>query len=1163
MNKEQRYQNEGQSFIEKQIEKYSGSFTKIYCEEFSTLYDDVLQEVSPLIGGNLGNYEALKTNFGIVGLREKINEFNAIKLTQFLTKYKKTDLLNETLEVIFQDFKKRYDSCEGEAQLYQLIFCTNDELKPDSKRSISIKGLKETFEYNVVHYEAAGNYVGKNSFYTIRERRIPIVMHQYKKTERPDFVHYINGIPLVIVEYKTEDSGILNSLKDFEYKESYKKAPFKIALNDGRDVVFFSDIRFLKFKTGKDNSFNWVHYLSDKKNIGTREFTNIEYLFDELLCQPENMYSYCLDCCSVVDSNNHYYLTNARIQQYYAIKDIKKTLIKANDKQLSLPYNFEFAHAQRSGKTITMKLICYMIEKQFGNVFNTIFMYTPDLQIKDVINTELSKSGHNKITVKMVESRAQYQGILEQLYIDEQNNKLPTSLTIYIVNMQKITDKDLQLNTHKTVLSSRVLNIIDEAHHGQTKETAIIRDTIFPNASNYLFTATGKNDMYLYYFPDNQRNGFSNKFSITNAKQCKITVPVAFLRAEKTFVLSEKLASFAQEVQKRMGQNYINDGFIAGIDKEDIDIDSYEENSNSKISQEIKRRLSIETIEEKIDYIVQFMDSVRDNLSFFPKAIVYVNSVEDAKRYIGYIQNSVKIPKDTSIAHNPKNNDYFGYRFATDFSSIKEICNQLNPGINEPELISGNFQKERNGKTTGHIIDILFAVDKYQKGFDLPTLLVTFLDTNIGEPARMNQIFTRSATKFTGKTTGYCVDLSFENVNPHTFKQSLLLYDNADNASDSFIDDEVLEKLKNVLAIQFKELMRCLNLTENNFTSSMILQQVLNEVDLTLRKQRQYSFFTISKNIISNMSKMGSPLFFKPFKLELKALNDAFNEFRVIYGDKHHSEYHKILINTDSSLGNNGYITNEEIRSVISQVLNFLNEHNIKDLVNFDYTNKNKEVIIDEDSKKEVVQKFSQELKKNNVEKDLDSLSDYLRKNHKDLFDMIKDMLSKISEDRNLIYEEYVQEKLTQIQSQLNDVKISIVDTIAKDYNGNSFLFWSNETANNLLNNYGVKQPEFVSYLTNKVYSTMHIVFPQIEKELSNYYKVQMTCDMFKDKIKAETFSFYLTDYAKQIELSSSFKAEVKNAPDYEGQKIMVSKSLFSLYLTQTLRQYYQNVIKG
>lgn len=1158
MSKEIKYQNEGQAFIEKQWQAYNGNAIKIYTEEFNQQFDDVLQECSPLIGGNKGQYDYLKTNFNIVGLREKINEFNQDTLTDFLKKNKSKESVVDLLEKIFIDFKNRYEMATDEVEIFQLIFRQNHELDNKLKRGISLKGIKEQFYYNVIHYEQAGKYSGKNAFYTIRERRIPINLHTHKKTERSDFTHYINGIPLILVEYKTEDSGILESLKDFEFKESYRKAPFKIALNDGRDVIFFSDIRALKFKSGKDNSFKWVHYLPQKKYVGEREFNNIEYLFDELLCQPENLYSYCLDCCSVVKSNStttssssdnsksNYYLLNGRIQQYYALKDIKKTLVNISQGSLAYPYNYEFAHAQRSGKTITMKFISYMIEKLFRNVFHTIFMYTPDLQIKNVLNQEFSKSGNQLVSLKVIETRAEYREAVESLYNEEQSGNTSTAFKIYIVNMQKITDDDLLVS--KVIKTKNILNIIDEAHHGQSSKTAVNRDTIFPNASNYLFTATGKSNMYAYYFPDNKVEGFRNKFTISNAKKCKITVPVMYLKAEKHFQISEKLIEFTKEAEKRLISNRQSDADIFDMDNEDTQIDQYLDLGKFKISNELKRRLATETIEEKIKCIVSFIDSVKTGLPFSPKAIVYVDSIEIAKKYIEIIQS-----------HNP-NNDYLGCRWGVDFSSIKDICSQLNPGIVESSNISAKFEKTREKNQEDLlIIDILIAVDKYQKGFDLPTLLATFLDTNISEPSRMNQIYTRSATKYEGKTMGYCVDLTLNNYNEETYKQSLVLYDNPDDIKDCFIDDKLMTQLKQTLTKQFKDLREVLNLKEDSFTSNMILQQILNEADLDIRKQRQYAFFFTTKSIITNLSKIGSPMFFKPFMIEIKVLYEAFDQFKLIYADKSHPEHNKILINTDKSFNNQGYITDAEIKAIVNEVLVFVNENNIRDILSFDYTNKHKEIIA-ENAPVELIKKINQDIKKNNVQKTVEEIEDYLSKNHRDLLDIIKDMLVKITDDRNSIYEDITQEKLVDIEKQLAVVKTEMAHKIKTEYKGNSFLFWSNEIANKIFEANGLHNKKFISYMSDLVGNTMNIIFPQIDADFSSVNKVKIALDMFKDKVKAESFSFYLRDYKNMSGLDSEFLEQIKNAPkSFEGELFFTRKDLFKQFLNQSLQQHYQN----
>ncbi len=1176
--KEKKYQDEGQSFIEKQYESYNGKALHIYNEEFNTQYDLILQECSPLIGGyiplsNISSNEKhtpfnqplkqplkekekfnddLKSSFGIVGLREKLLEFNHDAIVDFLKKYKRSEQISDIIEWMFLDFKDKHEKTLDEAELYQLIFAQNHDVKSHLRKEIFINGVKESLSYQVIYFENGQQYSNKNSFYTIRERRIPI-SQPYKSTQRPDFLHYINGIPLIMIEYKTEDSGILESLKDFEYKESYKKAPFKIALNDGRDVIFFSDLKFLKFKQGKDTSFHWVHYLPEKKYIGQREFMNIEYLFDELICQPENLYTYCVDACSVVTSHSHHYLINARIQQYYAIRDIKKTLKKVSDGFQSLPYNYEFAHAQRSGKTITMKLISYMIDRSFKNIFNIIFMYTPDLQIKDVIHNELSKSGNSQIHVKMVETRLEYLEIIEHLSQLENNNRQSHGLSIYIVNMQKISDKELQDIQRRVITSSKILNIIDEAHHGQTKETALIRQEIFPHASNYLFTATGKSDMYLFYFPDNKKEGYSNKFTISNAKQCKITVPVMFLKAEKLFNLSPHIGLFSEEVEKRMRQEYQEGSDIIGGDSSEQAVEQFLDISNPKVLKLIKKEMIQQSIEEKLKAVVNFMDSVKQGLPFAPKAIIYSNSVNDARKAIEFIQSI------------NANNEYMGYRFGVDFSSIDKICEQYNPGIKDPSHISANFQKERNAHNQAQVIDILLAVDKYQKGFDLPTLLVTFLDTNISEPARMNQIFTRTATKYTGKTIGYCVDLSFDAINEETFTQSLLLYDNAQDIGEGFINQDYLEQLRSILAQSFKDLKKALNLNSDNFTSTMILQQVLNESDVNIRQSRQYQFFHITKTIISNLGKMGSPLFFKPFSMELKAIHEAFEEFKKIYADKNHAEHHKIVINTDNSLSEGQYITETEIKSIISQVLSFINVHHIKDIISFDYTGKTQEIKVDEQNNQQMLKKFSQELKKNNIEKEQDELKDYLFYHHKNLMDLITNMLIRISNNRNLVYEDNTQAELEKLSTEIDKVKFEIQEKIKNDYQGNSFLFWSHQIGHQMLTSHGIEQPEFIAYASKEIYRVMNTLLSNVDPHLSQYDKVEMTMCLFEEKESGKYkdchFGFYLKDYLSkekpQPDVIKKMTIEFKNS-FIDDKPTMQNKDLFKNYLKQTLRQYYK-----
>lgn len=1151
MLKEKTYQDSAQNFIESTIEKLEGRRIKILEEGNSTQFNKVLQECSPIVGGFFNDNETdnLKNIYGVVGLREKIKEFNLEKIQKFISDNKLNKNVDYIVELIYQDFVKKYKSA-NETSIYQLIFSKHYDVKEAYRRTVYVDNLELGLDYNVVYYEDIRAYKGKNSFYTIRERRIPTSIAG--KSERPDFMLYINGIPLILVEYKTEITGLLESIKDFEYKETYSKAPFKIGLNNGSDVLFFSNIEFLKYGTGKDSSFQWVHYLPEKKYVGSREYLNIEYLMEELFCQPENLYNYCVHSCSVVNQGGNSYLINARIQQYYAIKDTIRTLKNVLCGIQAKPYNFEYAHAQRSGKTITMKLISYLIERQCQDVFNRIFMYTPDLQIKEVINNEFSKSGNSQVTVVNIESRSEFIEIIKSLHKMEEEDSEPTGLTIYVVNMQKISDEQLQSlkNDIKgfVIESDKVLNIIDEAHHGQTKETALTRDKIFPNASNYLFTATGKEDMYAYYFYNIDYKEYRNVFTISNAKECMITVPVLFLKALKTFSMSDELSEFTAKLEERFEEEYLEKGKMLGIEITEEDKNKYLVNADEKTTRILKTQVRKSTIQNKLDYIICFLSETSKLLPFKPKAIVYVDSVQEAREYIEYIQQFNK-------------DNWFGsYRFGVDFSAIKEDCSKLNPNITNPEDISVNFQKDRTAesKDDNLTIDILIAVDKYQKGFDLPSLLVTYLDTNIGEPARMNQIYTRTATKFPGKTTGYCVDLTFENTNEETFLKSLELYDSKDGAKDNFLNQDKVNSLVKILNEKFYVLKKALGLSDLNFTKEYILDVILNEPNLQIREDRQYDFFIISKDIAKLMSQIGSPMFFKPFALELIALNGAVTEFKKIYADKTHVDNHKIIIDMATESKDNKYISPEEIKSAINQVMQVMNILNIKELVELEYKNERQEIKPNE-LVGEINKKWASEQSKNNLEYSFNNLKKSLNISHPDLFKLVTTMLYKISEDRTIIYKNETKENIDLLLSKLEDYRKEISNTIETKFNGNKYLYFADQESFNTLSANNINDVCFISYVAQKVDEIVKTILPQIEITKTTFDKVEDVFEMFVNKTSKKTFSPYIVDYINSVDKvkKQNLIEEVKLAPKINGKLMAENEEIFESFLKESLKTYF------
>lgn len=1142
MQKELKYHDYSESFIKKQWEAYQGQGLSIYKEEFSTEFDAALQQgASPLVK-SIEACPSLQT-YGVIGLKDKILELNAEAISAFTLKHNLSLTPEEFSEILFQDFQQKYVKAKREYQLFTLIFASHLEAPELSlTRSAYIENAPEEFKYQVIFYEKADSWSGKNQIYILRERRIP-VKHEYKQTERPDFLVYINGIPLLLIEYKTEDSGLQAGVQDFEYKESYQCAPFKAVINDGKNVLLFSNVQSLKLKESRNNAFEWVHF-GEKKYIQDREYSNEEYFLDELVCQPQNLYAYCLDGCSVVSNGDNSYLVNARIQQYYAIKQIKQVLNLATSKQVSVPFNYEFAHAQRSGKTITMKLICYMLAKQFQHLYQDVFIYTPDLQIKTVLTNEFYKSGSSQVSVVVVDSCQQYKNIIREI---ANRTRPASSFKVYIVNMQKIEDELSLLKLR--IPSDRILNIIDEAHHGQVGELAEIRRAIFPNASNFLFTATGKAGMYSQYFPDNQAKGFRSQFTISDARRCGITVPVHFLQADKSVKFSAKLEKFAKEIETRLNTDH--QALAAIYDVEDNSSPS--NTHNAKIAQELLHQLNKDCMPAKLSYVCAFMSEISPTLSFSPKAIIYVDSVATAREYIEIIQRT----------SGKKDNVYEGYKFGVDFAELDkqhELCAKLNAGLSFSQIESAFQRLEEKGQRTPSTIDILVAVNKYQKGFDLPELMVTFLDTPIQELSRINQIYTRTATKRPGKQVGYCVDLCLKSKNQERYRESMALYDNQDE-KDCFLDDSLLEDIKKALVNSFSALSTSLQLKKEEFSSYAILDKVLNENNEEVRKQRQTLFFKTSTSIIAALRKLGSPLYYKPFAFELKALFESFHEFKTIYGDKQHVEYSKILINMDTSWEDSAYLTSAEIRAVIRDVLKFIDEHDVASVVGLEYVVGSHTQISEHSNT--IANRQRQEQKINELKQQFSNLGGSLKDVNRPLFEQIQALLKKIVDNRLLVHTPDVSQEVDNIQNKLRAFKLSLKQLIADDFEGNALLYWLTASCNAVFNDNELNAPEFANFVARQLEKTLKLVIPHVEgKGFTTYEKADLVaCQLTTGQGAVrciETFMHFFGDVVESPS-KSSLIAQLKVISKVEPPKVyfMTDKDCFHKYVKKALISYY------
>lgn len=1063
---EKQYQLNSKVFIEKRSESLSGIRTTILEELRSTEFDSILQEqgVTPLIGGSFENSaltDKLLHQHNIVGLRQKIAEFNTEQAKAWLANQKIAEThINELLEVCFMDFCAKYSAIgnRNSATQYLLIFGKHTENVPLAlKRRVKFKDSEDFFEYNVVFFEDPLNYKGKNVFYTIKERRIPVTKSLGKQNEFPDFITYINGIPLIIFEYKTESSGLASSMEDFIDKESYDWAPLKVALNDGRDVILFTDKAQLSLqdKVKKSNPFKWHHYLPEFKIDGA-VLHNIDYLLNELICQPKNLYTYCALGCFVVTDKETPYLVNPRIQQYYALKDTLNCFERANQGQLSAPYAYLYYHAQRSGKTITMRLITSLVHGLFSEnsfkPYHTIFFYVPDLQIKSVLKTEFGKKGVTGLNVETIETREKFKEAVQYLKTVQAQGDKPAGFKVFIVNMQKLQPG----SGYPQITSSKILNIIDEAHHGQAQSLAELRDTTFPNSTNYLFTATHKDEMLRYYFGDNVdaetlvQRGLCSRFTLSDALACDTTVRVAFLKPSKVVEETTSTKEFSEILNEKITASK-RDGSTA------FDYDGELESvivGADQVTAEIRKLISADTTPEKIKAIASFMDTSREGLTFFPKAIVYVASVHQANQYIKEIQR------------HSKTNEYMGYRWGIDHSSLGLDCSTLNPGIEEPEAVEKRFGVIRpldatpeQLKDIGVVIDILVVVDKYQKGFDLPVLLATFLDASIGEPAKMSQIYTRAGTKFPGKNLGFCVDLTLDNKNKETFELAMALFDSKDLSL--LINDLAYKKAMAEIELAIAAIKRVLGLKEDEFVAGLIVNKLFENVSVSERRMRQDMFFRSVQTIQNTLKTISATFFYRPYRLELTAIRQALETFKDIYADATHPLHERVAINLDKTAGSIVFSA-KMIRQLILETLAQMDLLSIKDVVEIEYTPDKSARVSGSNAHEALMKRIQAETRGKSLVKLMDDMGKHLKKLDVSLYEKIKELLDSLKVDPSLVYEDAIAEKLLeqfkQAENKLNGFK-SIIDT---KYGGSALMYCA-EFAFNLLieQEYDIEIPLF------------------------------------------------------------------------------------------------------
>lgn len=559
----------------------------------------------------------------------------------------------------------------------------------------------------------------------------------------PDLILYINGLPLVVFEFKTaikEDVTIHDAYKQLtvRYKkdipELFKYNAFCV-ISDGVNTKagsFFASYEFF---------YAWrkIEGMSNEVDGIDAMFTLIQGMFNR-----KRLRDILHHFIYMPDSSKKNEKVVCRYPQYYATVKLFES-IKENQKPEGSGKGGTYFGTTGCGKSYTMLFLTRMLMRSTHFKSPTIVLITDRTDLDDQLSGQFTNAkdyvGDN--TIISVESRAD---LREQL-------QGRNSGGVFLSTIHKFNE-DTQLLTDRT----NVICISDEAHRSQTNlnqkitytENGVRKSYGFakhlhdslPNATYVGFTGTPV-DATLDVF-----GKIIDAYTMRESVADEITVPLVYEgRAAKVMLHNDRLKEI---------ENYYDQ--------------CAEEGSNENQIEESKKAMSqmnvilgdpsrLKAIAE--DFVKHYERRVAEKASVKGKAMFVSSSREIAYQLY---RNILELRPEWGVKKEAENPELLSDKEKRELVPIEQIKLVMTRGKDdEAELYNllgtKDFRKEldRQFKFEHSNFKIAIVVDMWLTGFDVPFLDTIYIDKPI-QRHNLIQTISRVNRKFEGKEKGLVVD---------------------------------------------------------------------------------------------------------------------------------------------------------------------------------------------------------------------------------------------------------------------------------------------------------------------------------------------------------------------------------------------------------------------
>ena len=547
-------------------------------------------------------------------------------------------------------------------------------------------------------------------------------------TKRPDLIGFINGIPLVLMEFKRIDTNLYAAYNDnlWDYKDTIPPLFWYnafVILSNGTDS-----------KVGSLTA-SWEHFAEWKRIESEAEQHKVSLETSVCgLCQPQRLLDIIENFTMFTEAQGGTIKLISKNHQYLGVNNAIAALqqIESNRGKLGV-----FWHTQGSGKSVSMLFFAQkVLRKMQGNW--TFVVVTDRKELDAQIYKNFASSGIGVQREVHAESIAH----LRQLLSEEHR---------YIFTL--IHKFQTQSGERHPVLSNRsdIIVITDEAHRSQYDTLALNMRTALPNAAFIAFTGTP-----LIAGEEKTREVFGDYVSVYDFKQSisdGATVPLYYEnRVPKLQLTNETLNEDLEQI---------------------LEAAELDEAQEAKIEREFAREYHLITRDERLETVAEDIVSHFMGRGHQGKAMII--SIDKAtavkmfdkvqkywKRHLAQLQSEFR--KATSDAKKKSLAAQIRYMEETDMAVVvsqsqNEIANLKLQGVDiKPHRHRMNHEDlDTKFKNSEDPFRIVFVCAMWSTGFDVPACSTIYLD----KPQRnhtLMQTIARANRVFGDKINGLIVD---------------------------------------------------------------------------------------------------------------------------------------------------------------------------------------------------------------------------------------------------------------------------------------------------------------------------------------------------------------------------------------------------------------------